>query len=166
MSFFLGIAFDEPTRAAVGRALQLAQPRFPHAKWARLEKAHLTLVFCASLIPDDALVREVVKRHPPFSLHLTGGGTFRGNVLWLGVGGDLPNLKRLQAELQNALEITDEHEGYTPHVTLARGKRLSPAMLTGFESEPFRVGEVSLFESARGEYRVLRTYGTSSPPSR
>lgn len=158
MSFFLGIAFDEPTRAAFARALGLTKPHFPHAKWERVEKGHLTLVFLASLIPDDALVAEVVKRHAPFELRLRGGGTFRDRVLWLGVAGDLKPLSALQAELQNALEIVDEHEGYTPHVTLARGRKLSAAMLSSFESEPFRVSEVTLFESAKGQYLVKATY--------
>ena len=162
MSFFLGIAFDEPTRAAFAKGLELTKPHFPHAKWEKLDKAHLTLVFLASLIPDDELVAAVVKRHAPFQLTLKGGGTFKDRVLWLGVAGDLKPLAALQAELQNALEVTDEHEGYTPHVTLARGRRLGAAMLTGFESPPFPVTEVTLFESARGTYRVQRTWALSS----
>ena len=158
MSFFLGIAFDDDTRAAFTKALSLAMPHFPLAKWERPEKAHLTLVFLASLIPDDALVADVVKRHAPFTLSLKGGGTFRDRILWLGVGGELKPLQALQQELQNALEVKDEHEGYTPHVTLARGKRLTAAMLTTFESAPFAVNHVTLFESARGEYRLRATY--------
>jgi 2'-5' RNA ligase len=72
--------------------------------------------------------------------------------------GDVKALAALQAELMNALEVEDPHGGYTPHVTLARGKHLSAAALQDFASKPFDVREVTLFESTRGEYRVHRTF--------
>ncbi len=158
MSFFLGIAFDEVTRAEVQRGLDLAQPLNPGAKWERLEKTHVTLVFMGSVVPDAETVAGVAKRHAPFELRLKGGGTFRERVLWLGLDGQLKQLCALQAELMSALEVVDEHGGYTPHVTLARGTRLTAAPLLGFESPPFTVREVCLFESARGAYHVKGTF--------
>jgi len=158
VSFFLGIALDETLRAEVQRGLTLVQPGNPVAKWEPLEKTHLTLVFMGSELPDAETVAAVAKRHAPFELRLRGGGTFKERVLWIGLEGDLKALHALQAELMNALEVLDEHGEYTPHVTLARGKRLTAAPLQHFESPPFTVRAVTLFESARGAYHVRASF--------
>lgn len=158
MSFFLGIAFDDATRGEVQRALGLVQPGNPVAKWEPLEKTHLTLVFMGSEIPNADVVAAVAKRHAAFELRLKGGGTFRERVLWVGLEGQLKALHALQAELMSALEVLDEHGEYTPHITLARGKRLTAGPLQHFESPAFTVREVTLFESARGAYHVRGTF--------
>src|SRR5882762_7822194 len=122
MSWFVGIAFDGATRAEFARALAVARPLVPRARWEKADKAHLTLVFCAEAKPDAARIAEVAGKHLPFSLALEGGGAFERKVVWLGVGGQLDRLRALQAELTAALGIVDRHTGYSPHVTLARAK--------------------------------------------
>jgi 2'-5' RNA ligase len=151
VSWFVGIGFDDPTCAGFSRALELARPLHPGLKWEKPEKAHLTLVFCAEVKPDEARIVEVAARHAPFSLRLRGLGAFKRHVLWLGVEGDLDPLRALQAELTQAVDIVDEHGQYAPHVTLARG-RLNAEPKLDFVSEPFRVARVTLFESRGGKY--------------
>jgi 2'-5' RNA ligase len=158
MSFFVGIAFDEATRAQVQRALTLAQPLAPGLKWVRPEKAHLTLVFCAEVKPDEGRIIEVAARHAPLALSLKGGGTFSRHVLWLGVSGDLEPLAALQRSLTEALGVRSDHPAYAPHVTLARNKRngaLPSQALAQLEGPPFRVERVTLFESRNGDYLQL-----------
>src|SRR5687768_14596222 len=118
MSFFLGIAFDDPTRAQVAKALDLARPRGPDLKWESEAKSHLTLLFLAENRAEEKIVVPIAAKHAPFSLALKGAGTFNQRILWLGVGGQLDALKALQVELQAALGTHDEHGEYAPHVTL------------------------------------------------
>ncbi|MBK7861430.1 MAG: RNA 2',3'-cyclic phosphodiesterase [Archangiaceae bacterium] len=168
MSFFVGIAFDDATRADFERATGLAKAIEPRLKWVRPEKAHLTLVFCGDLRPDEMVIAAVAGRHSRFSLRLFGGGTFEQGVLWLGVDGELQPLHALQADLAAALGVKDEHGGYTPHVTLARVRRerLPVEALGGFEGAPFAVGSVVLFETHQGEYRPLAHCPLRSIPRR
>ena len=161
MRLFAGIAFDAATREAFAQALERARPHADHAKWTRVDKAHLTLVFIGDGDPQalaDA-VRAAAGRHRAFSLRLYGAGAFGRRVLWVGAEGELEPLQVLQADLAQTLARPDEHP-YAPHVTLARAKKprsFGPAVhaLEGFASPPFRVEAVTLFESVEGSYRSL-----------
>lgn len=161
MRLFAGIAFDGPTRDAFAQALERARPHAEHAKWTRVDKAHLTLVFVGDGDPK-ALGERVVAtaaRHRAFSLRLCGAGAFGRRVLWLGADGDVEPLRALQSDLAQTLARPDEHP-YSPHVTLARAKKpksfgAAVQALEGFASAPFRVEAVTLFESVDGSYRSL-----------
>ena len=157
MSFFVGIAFDDPTRAAFARAIELARPH-AEAKWEKPDKAHLTLVFLAETRPEPELISQVALKHAPFSLKLEKAGAFGSRVLWLGL--ESAPLRALQAELIAALKVDDPHGEYTPHVTIARAKRrlsFDRALdaLKSYQSDPFQVGGITLFESRAGEYTQL-----------
>jgi 2'-5' RNA ligase len=161
MRLFAGIAFDGPTRESFAQALERARPHADHAKWTRVDKAHLTLVFIGDGDPQALgdVVRGAAGRHRAFSLRLSGAGAFGRRVLWLGAQGDLEPLQALQADLAQTLARPDEHP-YSPHVTLARAKRprsfgAAVHALEGFASPPFRVEAVTLFESIDGSYRSL-----------
>src|SRR4051812_20625714 len=148
MSFFLGIAFDDATRAQVARALDLARPKGPDLKWENEGKAHLTLLFLAENRPDEKVIAPIAAKHAAFSLALKGAGEFNQRILWLGIGGQLDALDALQADLQAALGTHDEHGEYAPHVTLARarrGQRLPTQALSAFEAPAFQVTRVTLF---------------------
>jgi 2'-5' RNA ligase len=156
VSFFVGITLNEATRSEFARAQQLAMPHFPNSRWERPEKAHLTLVFLADRRPDEGVLSLVAKRHQGFSLQLKGYGAFREAILWLGIGGELKPLHALQEDLVGALNITEPQKTYTPHVTLARGKRLRAS--NHFTSPAFEVSEFALFESRDGQYRILNRF--------
>jgi 2'-5' RNA ligase len=159
MRLFSGIAFDDATRAAFARALDLARPHADHAKWEKVEKAHLTLEFLGEADPavHGARLVEVAARHAPFTLRLSGAGAFDRRILWLGVDGDLGALRSVRLELGPL-----DQPVYTPHITLARAKKprsFAPAVkaLEGFAAPPFRVEALTLFESRHGSYVPLTT---------
>jgi RNA 2',3'-cyclic 3'-phosphodiesterase len=164
MRLFAGIAFDDETRAAFARALDSVRA-LADAKWTRADKAHLTLVFLgdADVRVCVARLQAVAARHGALSLQLRGAGAFSRRVLWLGVGGDLAPLRELQADLERTLEKPGEHAAYTPHVTLARARRprgdraleQAAAALASFESAPFPVRALTLFDSRGGGYQVI-----------
>lgn len=105
------------------------------ARWVRLEGIHLTLKFLGD-VPvgqvDDlnsALV-EAASRHRTFELSMQGMGCFpdakRPRVLWLGVTGDMPQLRALQADVEkhiSPLGYPPESRRFSPHLTLARADR-------------------------------------------
>src|SRR4051794_13417313 len=102
MSFFVGIGFDDVTQAEVRRAIDMAREHAPDLKWEHEEKAHLTLLFLAETRPDQAVVTAIAAKHAPLSLSMKGVGTFNERVLWVGVAGQVEQLKTLQRELQAA----------------------------------------------------------------
>lgn len=160
MKLFTGIAFDEPQRAELTRAISLVRP-LVDAKWELPQKAHLTLVFLgeADRAETEARMKDVASRHPAFDVRLKGSGHFDDRVLWLGV--EAP-LTALHAELERVLEKPNNYGGYSPHVTVARAKRAQRGLfagavkaLAGFEAPAMRVDRITLFESRDGQYFEL-----------
>lgn len=166
MSVFLAVDLDLHTRTQVAALMDTLRPRF-EAKWLRTDKLHCTLVFlgnptAAQLAAWPPLLDALALRHQGFSLQLAGAGTFvtarAPSVLWLGVGGALEPLHALQADA--ARTLGGEEREYLPHVTLARARQegslevLLPE-LAPFQSAPFAVRHLALYESNNHTYRVL-----------
>lgn len=168
MSFFLAVDPDAAVRSAVAEVLARVSTAVP-ATWLPPEKLHVTVLFLGDHRPDDgAALRAIAGATAPFTLTLVGAGTFETarapSVLWLGIGGALPALTALQARAVAQLgALAPEPERtrpYTPHLTLARGKRpghfadLLPT-LEAWRSEPFLVDHLTLYESAHGRFTAL-----------
>lgn len=163
--------------AALRTSLSFLQTGMPGARWVEPEELHLTLRFVGEV--DGALEEDVrfaleSVEAPAFSLSLTGVGQFgdaKPHALWAGVEA-VPPLMRLTAKIEQALQrigLPPEGRRYTPHVTLARLKRTSPARVAGFLSEhglfraaPFEVREFVLYSSHLGRsgahYRAEAVY--------
>lgn len=99
---------------------------------------HCTLQFLGSvegdLIEDlSEQLREQVKSIAPFTLHLGGLGCFpnhkntqNASVVWLGLGGDTQELKKLAGVVMDTTEqlgFPRERRPFNAHVTLGRVKR-------------------------------------------
>lgn len=103
-----------------------------HLNWTDPAKLHLTLRFLGETDEEQqkqmtAALAPIAADQAPFHLHLARLGAFpnwpRMRVLWTAVGGDLAELKQLQAAIEQiAQDCGFEAEGkpYTPHITLAR----------------------------------------------
>lgn len=171
----LFVAFDLPDaqKARVEALVEALRPRVD-ARWTRAEGRHVTLVFLGETAAErlPALTQAldaVAARHRPHALHVAGAGTFGSashpRVLWLGLDGDLDAARALQADLQATLEVKDEHDGWAPHLTLARAKHPKGDVglveaareLERERFAPFPVDEVVLFESRGGRYFVVHT---------
>ncbi len=104
-------------------------------RWVPVENVHITLAF---LGPWDKhgiprMVEEVtqgLEGVPPFSLNVETAGVFpnvrRPRVIWLGIGGEMDALRRLQTALARVLVglgWRPEKRAYTPHLTIGRVRK-------------------------------------------
>jgi len=163
--------------ADIGFQLSLLRGGLPGARWIDAENYHLTLRFIGDV--DDEAAGEVADalsriERPAFDVSLTGLGAFgsrRPHAIWAGVE-PLAALTELQGEQERLIQrlgLPAEGRRYTPHVTLARLKGITPmavadwlTMRGGFRAEAFAASRFVLF-SARssrggGPYVVEESY--------
>ncbi|MBA7483263.1 RNA 2',3'-cyclic phosphodiesterase [subsurface metagenome] len=101
-------------------------------KWVDPYSIHLTLKFlggvdAAKITPITTAMEEAAQGIAPFFLKVEGLGAFpnlrRVQVVWVGMGGEVDKLARLQQRLESGLAglgFTPENRRFTPHLTLAR----------------------------------------------
>jgi 2'-5' RNA ligase len=101
-------------------------------KWVEPENIHITLKFLGNvaLAKIDAITEamvQAVQGTPPLSLEVKELGVFpnprRVQVVWVGLGGEVDKLARLQQRIESNLEklgFPPEGRRFTPHLTLAR----------------------------------------------
>lgn len=152
-------------------------------RWTPTANLHLTLRFIGD-VPQDvadeiqAVLLEV--QSPPFSLQLSGVGTFPGNprkpprIIWAGLSNP-PALQSLHEKIETVLRdlgLTPDNRPYTPHITLGRVRSFdesTAAALSQFlernaayHSEAFIPDEFLLMESQPSEsgqkYTALARY--------
>ncbi len=132
------------------------------ASWGRGENIHLTLKFFGNVDVNrieaiSAAIDRAVKDSAPFEIGVGKTGSFRSQVLWIGVidpSGKLSALhKQIEAECA-AEDFEKEDRAYRPHLTIARirrpdgARRLADAHLQmQFENVAVTVKEVVVFRS-------------------
>jgi 2'-5' RNA ligase len=130
---FFGVELPDEVRAAIGRLRP--GPEAPGAadyRWVDPALLHVTLAFLgerpADLLPTLSRVgAAVAAAAQPTILAIGKAGAFGSSraprVLWVGLGGDLAELNRLQASLVSALReqgVELDEADFRPHITLAR----------------------------------------------
>ena len=156
-------------------------PKGVKVKWVMNGKMHLTLKFLGNTTEgsidnlNEALFN-AVKSAKVINLSISGTGAFpvkgRPNVLWLGIKGDIDELKQLTVNINNSLEplgfITEKRD-FLPHVTIARIKsnqkkipNISNYLNTTFTELPMKIVKISLMQSesfSKGTfYTILGTH--------
>lgn len=137
------------------------------------DRWHVTLAFhpdvSASRVETlEQRLSEAVPAHAPFTVRLSGSGTF-GSVSWIGVEGDLDSLHRLARTARRAAtgaHISADRRAYHPHMTVARDDGALALALSGFESSPWLVAEVRLIDSHLGprpSHEVLSLFSLGEP---
>jgi len=129
------VAIELPEEAKKGlsrlrRELERDEHRF--VKWVEPGGIHLTLKFLGN-IPSKrvAEITEAIGKATqgisPFHLEISGIGAFPSakqvRVFWVGVGGEVDKLSRLQQNVDSALAalgFAKEERPFVPHLTLAR----------------------------------------------
>lgn len=123
------------------------------ASWSRVENIHLTLKFFGNVEVDrieaiSAAINRAVKDIAPFEISVGKTGSFRSQVLWIGVNDPSGKLTTLHQR------VGSEDRPYRPHLTIARirrpdgARRLVDAHLQmKFEPVAVKVNEVILFRS-------------------
>jgi 2'-5' RNA ligase len=161
---------DEVKKALAELQARLQVERQPAVKWVDPYGVHLTLKFLGNIavsrISDIArAVEEAGRDLRPFTLEIKGLGVFpnfkRVRVVWVGMEGDISQLKLLQQRIESnlvPLGFARESRPFTPHLTMARVKeKASPTEQQRFgqliadtrlESAPqFTVRSISLMRS-------------------
>ncbi len=103
-------------------------------RWIPPNNRHLTLRFLGETTPAQmqmvaTALRNVVDGRTAFDLTLAGIGGFptlrQPRLLWLGVGGELPQLHTLQAAIEAAVQAVGcvaEERPFSAHITVARAQ--------------------------------------------
>lgn len=129
------IAIELPLEAKEGLARlrkELERGEHKFVKWVNLGSIHLTLKFLGN-IPFKR-VTEITEAMEgaaqgisPFHLEISGLGAFpslgQARVFWVGIGGEMDKLSRLQQNIDSALAalgFAKEERSFVPHLTLAR----------------------------------------------
>ncbi len=153
-------ALEIPRDAAM--SLSLLRGGLPGARWIDLENYHLTLRFIGDVEGHtaDEIANALDRvRRPAFELQLSGVGQFGGkkpHAIWAGAQPSA-DLIALQSEIERIcqrLRLPADPRKFTPHVTLARLKNVSPESVAhylsargNFSAAPFRVGRFVLMSS-------------------
>ena len=157
------------------------EPKGVKVRWVMNGKMHLTLKFLGNTTEgsidnlNEALFN-AVKSAKVINLSISGTGAFpvkgRPNVLWLGIKGDIDELKQLTVNINNSLAplgfITEKRD-FLPHVTIARIKsnqkkipNISNYLNTTFTELPMKIVKISLMQSesfSKGTfYTILGTH--------
>ena len=168
---FIAIELPEEVKSALTK-LRGGLERTEHSfiKWVDPGGIHLTLKFLGN-VPFKQVtqitraVEEATKGIPHFHLEISSLGAFpnlkQPRVLWVGIGGEIDRLLRLQQNIDSALAplgFAKEERPFTPHLTLARMRQGASSihvknfgellMSTHFETRcSFKVGAVNLMKS-------------------
>lgn len=101
-------------------------------KWVDPKGIHLTLKFLGDISPEKiSALNQAIETEAAEAklcmLELQGLGAFPNlrspRVVWVGVGGDVPNVVKLQKQLDQALVplgFSPEAKDFSPHLTLGR----------------------------------------------
>jgi RNA 2',3'-cyclic 3'-phosphodiesterase len=136
-------------------------------RWVKPQNMHLTLKFIGEMpslrtAEVARAIREATRGMAPFELIVQGIGVFPGmrrpRVVWIGTGGRTDLLRKLHASVEDqmaALDFPRQDRPFAAHLTLARiDRQLDPQQLLHgmqavgqFESKPFTVSELILFQS-------------------
>jgi 2'-5' RNA ligase len=143
---FLAVGLGTEQRAGIERNKELLQQTLPFQKWVHPDDLHVTLKFLGDTDADTAskiraAMKELAGGYSPLTLALQGLGVFgkpsAPSILWLGLGGEMPALANLQAQVEDAVKplgFTPEDRPYRPHITIARRYNgtapFSPGLLT------------------------------------
>jgi 2'-5' RNA ligase len=173
---FIAIELPEEARkglARLRRELERDEHRF--VKWVDPQGIHLTLKFLGN-IPAKRVteITEAIKKASqeisPFHLEISGLGTFpslkQARVFWVGIGGELDKLSRLQQNIDSALAalgFAREERPFVPHLTLARIREgASPVERRDFGE---LVGSTSFEDKYPVEVEVVRLMRSQLTPA-
>ncbi|MCW2614640.1 MAG: 2-5 ligase [Frankiales bacterium] len=131
----------------------------PAGPWPS-ERWHVTLAFLGEVAgPTDVEVALHQVVSPLLPLSLAGSGTF-GDAVWVGLAGDVDGLRRLATQVRDACRaagVAVEHRAFRPHLTVARRRRLDPAVLASYAGPTWTASELELVHSRLGRPVVHET---------
>ena len=184
---FIAIELPEEAKRGLARLKkELESDEHEFVKWVDPGQTHVTLKFLGN-IPSKRVtevtgaMRKAAQGISRFHLEISGLGAFpslrQARVFWVGIGGEIDKLSRLQHNIDSALTalgFAEEERSFVPHLTLARIRQGAPPLerrsfgelvgATAFEDKyDVEVGAISLMRSqltpAGAIYTCLKKVG-------
>lgn len=185
MRLFVAVSLPSDIRDRLAVAQERLRRVQADVSWVRAENIHVTLKFLGDT-EEKRLERirpalaEVARESAPFSMEVTGVGSFGGRVprvVWVGVGEGAERIVRLATQVEAALArvgFPKERRGFTAHLTLGRvrSSRNAEALLAAVrevEADTFGSVTATRFELMQSElrptgsvYTILETFPLGS----
>lgn len=194
MRLFIGIPLPDGVRKEMSHLIGQLKTRGLPIKWEEEEKLHVTLKFFGEVedgvkspsatTPQGKRINEIkiqiekaIKEIPQFFLKPEKVGYFYKNhlIVWVSVGGQMEVLKKLHQNFEeNLAEIgfPKEEREFQGHITIGRGKKLSPQQLKELQKaffelklpklSEFKVGQINLYQSElkpeRSRYLIVKKF--------
>ncbi|NTV89722.1 MAG: RNA 2',3'-cyclic phosphodiesterase [Clostridiales bacterium] len=176
MRAFIAIDFNDGLKSRISGVQNELRSKTVSGRWKHRDNFHLTLKFLDEINREqfDDLKSElenISRRHACFTLNIAEIGRFQGRdsirVLWLGLGGDLDKLVKLQSDIEEAavrIGFPRETRSFRPHVTI--GQDILPGKgfenkVSGLRTETLQEIKVDRFEIFNSEQIGLRRIYTS-----
>jgi 2'-5' RNA ligase len=171
LRLFIAISVHGQTGALLASEASRLQAELPFRRWTHPADYHLTLQFLgdtpAGAVQSIVLaLNGVASALSPFPLAIEKLGCFGSpqapKTLYVGAGGDIASLSRLQSAVTEAMEplgFAKEKRPYRPHVTLARNYAgseplpdgLLASLSSGMKPLDLPVRHIVLYESRLGQ---------------
>ena len=162
MRVFVGIDLPQNVRDHLASALSMSfGPRAGRNPWIPSMNWHVTLGFFGEQpegIVDDLTqnLAETARQTPPFDLNLSGAGTFRHDVCWIGVNDPANALGPLADKVRQTYATAHQHAQNRFHVTVSRSGRQSNLAhtmraLSVYQGPTWTVRDLVLYQSLLGE---------------
>ena len=162
MRVFTGIDIPPNVRDHLATALAMAAPpRTARNPWIPSMNWHVTLGFYGEQ-PDGIVeelthnLEEAARQTQPFELGLSGAGTFRHDVCWIGVSDPSDALGSLADKVRQTHATGNQHAQNRFHVTISRSGRQSNLAhtmraLSVYQGPMWTVDSMTLYQSTLGE---------------
>jgi 2'-5' RNA ligase len=181
LRLFIAISLPDHIKYVLREQVKQWEHVWSFQKWVHPDDYHLTLKFLGPTSRSQVPLLEqrllnVVTDITPFTLSLGQAGIFgeqyRPRILWMGVGGEMDHLKRLQQAVETQmvpLGYPAEHRPFRPHLTLARKyighDRFCLDQINHLKSPEmglsWKVNALTLYQSQLGRepmYRALKRF--------
>ncbi|CAN5604377.1 RNA 2',3'-cyclic phosphodiesterase [soil metagenome] len=165
---FIAVDISDEAKQKVAEYIANLKKKFSDLKvgWDRPEKLHLTLKFLGDTEENqleklEEICETISSEISNLKFQISNTGVFpspqNARVLWLGVGGDVEELQKINSVLEDEcgkFGFKKENRIYKPHLTIARlrephkSKELVKTHLENkFEPVAFEVSEIVIYES-------------------
>lgn len=132
MRSFIGINFSSETKEDLSKIQRQIRDHAIKGRFKHVDNFHITLKFLGEIENQQSeeiakKLEKIAGKQKSFELKLQGIGQFKGRenirTLYIGLGGDIDALKRLNEDIEVAMEILGfkkEGRPYTPHITISQ----------------------------------------------
>ena len=132
MRSFIGINFSSDTKEDLSKIQRQVREYASKGRFKHVDNFHITLKFLGEIEMRQSeeiakKLEEIAEGQKSFELKLQEVGQFKGRdrirTLYIGLGGNIEALKRLNEKTESSMELLGfkkEGRPYTPHITISQ----------------------------------------------